>query len=193
MKCLFTSRFLKLCWSFESFCIHGNYFLQWFLPLFIFSCVSSTLSCSCWYKKYIVLFLYIVYSPWPHLWFQISNSIAYFFLQLVEAKRNKANRKCTTTKHETGTQSSIFTSNRRDRRVFHITSTSAICWIKFETVRSWNFGRHCSGNASLCIHWSKTQISSVCYVTCFLHITAKVCVKEGLARYWFSEDSFSDP
>jgi len=141
------------------FCIHGNHFPRRFLPPFILSCVSSTLSYSPCYKRYIMLFLDIAFTSWPHLWFQISNSIAYFFLQLVEAKRNKANRTCTTTKHETGTQWSICTSNRRDRRMYHVTSAVLVPSFESASILSFscNTGLHCSGNTSICIRWSKTQ------------------------------------
>lgn len=106
-----------------------------------------------------VLFLDIAFTSWPHLWFQISNSIAYFFLQLVEAKRNKANRTCTTTKHETGTQWSICTSNRRDRRIYHVTSAVLVPSVESASILSFscNTGRQCTGNTSICLRWSKTQ------------------------------------
>lgn len=135
----------------------GIIFLDGFyLHLF---CVSNTLSYFPWYEKYIVLFLYIVYTLWTHLWFQISNSFACFFLQLVEAKRNKVIRKCTATKHETGTQWSIFTSNRRDRRVYHVTSAVLVPSVESASRLSFscNIERHCSGNTSFYIRWSKTQ------------------------------------
>lgn len=89
----------------------------------------------------------------------MSNSIAYFFLQLVEAKRNKDYRKCTTPSMKAGTQWSIFNSNRRGRRVFHVTSSVLVPSVESTAKLSFpcHIGRHCSGNTSFCIRRSTSQ------------------------------------
>lgn len=109
----------------------------------------------------ILIPFHIAYTKWPHMWFQISNSIAYFFLQLVEAKLNKDNRKCTTPSMNAGTRWSIFNSNCRDRRVFHVTSSILVPSVESTAKLSFpcRIWRHCFGNTSCCIRRATTRFS----------------------------------